>query len=205
VKQLFRTTLLGGALFLIPLVLGVMLIGKAFSIMRTVAGTIDEFLPWETIATVPVIDAMATLILVLSCLGAGMIARGDWGRAVQARIDTVLLQLFPGYAWVKGVTGAISDDDAATVFKPVLVELDDQYQLGFEVERSEDGFVVVYLPGAPDPRAGALSFFAPERIKPLEGDFNSVGRTFRKLGIGAVEILGQAHSSVLKTRTPENG
>ncbi|MEH6583369.1 MAG: DUF502 domain-containing protein [Halioglobus sp.] len=190
-KQLFRTTLLGGALFLIPLVLGVMLLGKAFSIMRVVADSVDEFLPWDTIASVPVIDAVATLILVLSCLGAGMIARSDWGRAIQARIDTVLLQLFPGYAWIKGVTGAISDDDAATVFKPVLVELDDQHQLGFEVERSEDGFVVVYLPGAPDPRAGTLSFLPPERVQPLEGDFNSVAKTFKKLGIGAAEIMGQ--------------
>lgn len=196
-KQLFRTTLLGGALFLIPLVLGVMLLGKAFSIMRVVADSVDEFLPWDTIASVPIIDAVATLILVLSCLAAGMIARSGWGRSIQARIDTVLLQLFPGYAWIKGVTGAISDDDAATVFKPVMVELDDQYQMGFEVERSENGFVLVYLPGAPDPRAGALSFLPPERVKPLEGDFNSVAKIFKKLGIGAAEVMGQAHVSVL--------
>jgi uncharacterized membrane protein len=69
--------------------------------------------------------------------------------------------------------------------------------MGFEVERSEIGFVVVYLPGTPDPRAGALSFLPPERVKPLEGDFNSVAKIFKQLGIGAAEVMGEAHTSVL--------
>ena len=35
--------------------------------------------------------------------------------------------------------------------QPVLVRFDDNSQLGFEIERLDNGQVVIYLPGAPDP------------------------------------------------------
>ena len=76
------------------------------------------------------------------------------------------LQAICDHAWVKGMTGEIHDEDAEEVLKPVLVRFDDQFQLAFEVDRTADGLVAVYLPGSPDPRSGAVSYVTGDRIQP---------------------------------------
>ena len=72
----------------------------------------------------------------------------------------------PGYAFIKGFTDSISNsDDANKSLILVLVQFDDNAQVGFEIERSDDGNVVVYLPGAPDPGSGSVVYFRSERVE----------------------------------------
>ena len=85
--------------------------------------------------------------------------------------------------------GDISIADAEEVFKPVLVKFDDQYQLGFEVERGTDGLVTVYIPGSPDPRSGTVSYVTSDRIEFIEGGFKAVTRISKNLGRGSTAML----------------
>lgn len=181
-REFIRTTLLGGVLFLIPLVAVVVVVGKAFQITMVVARPLAKLIPIESVAGIALVEVLTAVILIMSCLIAGLVARSPWGRKIYGKIDTILLQLIPGYAWVKGVTGSISDQEAENIFKPVLVQFDDQYQLGFEVDRAAEGLVAVYLPGAPDVRSGALSYVAVDRIRPVDGGFNAIVRACKNLG-----------------------
>jgi len=91
----------------------------------------------------------------------------------------------------QGVTGDISDQEADRVLKPVLVQFDDQAQLAFEVDRVDESLVAVYLPGAPDPRAGALSYVTADRVSPVDATFRTVAKACKKLGRGSSEILAR--------------
>jgi len=104
-------------------------------------------------------------------------------------VDTLLLRLIPGYSWIKGVTGEISDDEASDVFQPVLVRLDDQYQLGLEAERSDDGLVAVFLPGAPDMRSGALAYVTADRVKRIDVRFSDLSKVFSMLGRNSQHLV----------------
>ena len=97
--------------------------------------------------------------------------------------------MIPGYAWVKGMTGNIHDEDAEEVLKPVLVRFDDQFQLAFEVDRAADGLVAVYLPGPPDPRSGAVSYMTGDRIQPVDAGFKAVATICKNLGRGSTAML----------------
>ena len=195
-RKFILTTVLGGVLFLIPFVLVVVLLAKGFAIMRTIAQKADLFLPWDSIVGMPVVDVLAVLILVSCCFIAGLVAKSNWGRALQHKIDDLLLQLVPGYAWIKGMTSNVSTEEAAAVLKPVWVRLDDQYQVGFEVERCEDGLVAVFLPGAPDPRSGTLSYVESDRVEGLDLSFGEVVRNFRKLGLGSAAKISHSKISI---------
>ena len=166
-RRLIRTTLIGGILFLIPLVFVVVVVGKAFQIMKVVATPLAKLIPAQNLAGYAVVELLTVGIMILGCLLAGTLARSPWGRKVNEKLDAVLLQMIPGYAWVKGITGGIRDDDAEDLLKPVLVRFDDQTQLGLEVDRAADGRVTVYVPGAPDPRSGAVSYVTSDRIQPI--------------------------------------
>lgn len=191
-RKFILTTVLGGVLFLIPFVLVVVLLGKGFMIMRTIAEKVNMFLPLDSVADLPIVDVLAVLFLISCCFIAGLVARSSWARDLRNRVDDLLLQLVPGYAWIKGMTGSVSKEEAAAGFKPVWIRLDDQYQVGFEVERCEGDLVAVFLPGAPDPRTGTLSYVESDRIEDLDSSFNDVSKNFRRLGMGSAAKISQS-------------
>lgn len=190
-RQLIRTTLVGGIIFLIPLVFVVAVFGKALQIIKSVAVPLGDLIPIEAVAGVAIVPILTTVIMFLSCLLAGIAARSPAGRKLYKKLDTVLLRMIPGYAWAKGVTGGIRDEDAGEAFKPVMVRFDDQHQLAFEVDRTDDGLVVVYLPGAPDPQAGTVSFVTSDRIQSVDAGFTSVTKICKNLGRGSGTVLSK--------------
>jgi len=188
-QRLIRDTLIGGILFLIPLVFVVVVFGKAFQIMKVVATPLGKLISIESFAGFAVVEILTVFIMVLSCFLAGILSRSPWGQKLHEKIDVILLQMIPGYAWVKGMTGDIHDEDAEEVLKPVLVRFDDQFQLALEVDRATDGLVAVYLPGSPDPRSGAVSYVTADRIQPVDAGFKSVVKICKNLGRGSGIIL----------------
>ena len=179
---------------MVPFVVVVVLLGKGFMIMHTLAEKVQMVLPWDSVVGLPIVKVLAVLLLVGSCFISGLVAKSTWGRNIQNRIDELLLQFVPGYAWIKGMTSSVNVEEAAALFKPVWIRLDDQYQVGFEVERCESGLVAVFLPGAPDPRTGTLSYVAPDRVDYLASSFYEVVKSFRKLGVGSA--AGISHSKI---------
>ena len=188
-RRLIRTTVIGGVLFLIPLVFVVVVFGKAFQIMKVVATPLGKLIPVESVAGFAMVEILTAFITIVSCLLAGTLARSPWGRKLNEKLDAVLLQLIPGYAWVKGIAGGLQDEDAEEVLKPVLVRFDDHFQLALEVDRAADGLVAVFIPGSPDPRSGAVSYVTGDRIQPVDAGFQSVVRICKNLGRGSTVIL----------------
>jgi uncharacterized membrane protein len=188
-RQLFRTTLIGGIVFLIPFVFVVVFFGKAFQIMKVVATPVSKLIPYDRLVGFIVVDIITVVIIILFCLLAGALARSSWGRKANRKLDAALLQMIPAYAWVKGMTGELRDEDAEDVLKPVLIRFDDQHQLGFEVDRTENGLVAVYLPGSPDPRSGTVSYVTVDRLQPVDAAVAAVTKVQKNLGRGSTAIL----------------
>ena len=82
--------------------------------------------------------------LIRTTLIGGVLARSAWAKKTREKLDAVLYQLVPGYAVVRGVISGIDDSDYEQSLRPVLVRLDDQLQIAFEVERIAGGFVAVF-------------------------------------------------------------
>lgn len=188
-RETIRVTVLGGIVFLLPLVCVVVFMSKAFQIMKTLGTPLSKLIPVENLMGIAVVELLTGLLLFLACLLAGLVARSRPGKTLYKRLDAILLELIPGYSWIKGVTGDISDQEAQDSFTPVLIRFDDQYQLGYQVELLADDIAAVYVPGAPDARAGAVSYVTNDRIKVLDKDFGSVSRLSKKLGRGSSETL----------------
>jgi uncharacterized membrane protein len=190
--RITRVTLLGGVVFLIPLVIVVVTVGKAFQIVKVLAQPLVRLFPIQTVVGVAFVDFLTVVLMVLMCLVAGLVARSAPGQKVHEKVDALLLQFLPGYGWIKGVTGNISDEEAEILLKPVLARFDDQAQIGFEVDRTRDGLVAIYIPGAPDPRSGSLSYMSPDRVQPIDAGFQAVLMSFKRLGCGSASMLGHA-------------
>ena len=187
--SLLKTTAIGGVVFLLPLGLLVVIFGKAFNIVKTVSTPLANLMSAERIAGYPVADLIALTVLLVVTLLAGMLAKSPVFDNFYKKIDAIILQVIPGYSWVKGMTGSLSDSQAEQTLKPVAVIQDDVVVLGYEAERLADGWVAVYLPGAPDTRSGSVGYFTEDRVVSLDTDFKGISDCMKTLGRGSGRVL----------------
>lgn len=192
-KKFLTTTLIGGILFLVPLVFITLVLGKAYQLMMKVAEPLDRVIPVDAVFGVGLVNILAVIILLLCCLLAGLIARSRPARALYEKMDRVLLELIPGYAWTKAVVSSLGGKVSSERFQPVLVRLDDQMQIGFEMERGGDNLVVVFFPGAPDVRSGTVAFVTADRVQPIDTNLLSINKSLKLMGIGAAALLPPGH------------
>jgi len=186
VSESVKTTIIGGAVFLVPLVIVVAIVGKGLQLMMIVAEPIDELIPIDSVAGVAFVNIVAILAIVFLCYLTGLAARSAAATKLGESIHSVLLNVIPGYAFVKGITDAVSANTKdAGGFTPVVVHLDDYSQIGFEVERAPGKFAVVFLPGAPNPWSGTVAYVKEERIQPLEMSVSTAVKNIQRLGRGS--------------------
>jgi len=188
--QAVKATIIGGLVFLVPIVIVIMIFAKVFGVMSALAAPLAEFVPIEAVAGIAVVNIIAVVAILILCFAAGRIAMSGVGRKVYKSLDDKLLTLFPRYGFIKSMTEGVAGEESKAAFKTVLVKLDDQSQIGFEVERSNDGLVVVYFPGSPDPWSGMVAYVTEDRIEPLDASFNDVVGSLRRAGRGATALLG---------------
>lgn len=188
----FKTTVLGGLLFLFPVVILIAIIGKAVALATSLAAPLARALPFVSTESVAVIDLIAFVIVIVVCFLAGLAARTRSARQIVDNLDAKMSSTIPVYQFLKSKLHAIVPADDAAGLKPVLVRFDDLWQIAFEVERIDDKAVTIFLPGSPDPWAGAICFMTADRVRPLDMPMASVVRSLIGLGKGTNEQL-RAH------------
>jgi uncharacterized membrane protein len=184
-----KSIAIGGVLFLIPLTVAVVVVGKVLGVLQAVAEPMAEFLPTDTILGFGLAQVIAIAILLFVCLIAGLIARSAIGRLVGGKIEGVLLAAIPGYAVLKGlVEQVLKSSEQAAQFKPVLVPVRAGVRPAFEVERLPSGEVVVFTPGSPNVWSGQVAYLDPDQVRPLDLGVGEMFHSLEQMGIGSAKF-----------------
>jgi uncharacterized membrane protein len=126
------------------------------------------------------------------CFVAGFVAKHAYAKRMREKLDTILLNSFPGYAIIKGFAENLRQtEQLAGNFLPVLVRFDDYTQIALETYRDSAGRVAIYLPGAPNPWSGTVVYVSQERVQPLAMTLTEAVRNIRTLGKGSIEIAAK--------------
>jgi uncharacterized membrane protein len=188
--QFIKSTILGGILFLIPVVILIMVFGKAYQLVRPLAEPISSLFPIEHAFGLPTIGLLAIAVLLLICFFFGLAAKTSWTLGLISALEKALLSKLPGYDYMKMRLSAELEFKEEVKSIPVLARLGEgQWRVGFEMERISGGYVVVYLPGAPDPWSGTVNILTDDRITPLESKKTGTLHIFRDLGKGTGGIV----------------
>lgn len=187
-----KTTLLGGAVFLLPLVLVVVVLGHGLRWTMSVARPVLDVLPSKSIGGVTLATLAALVLLLLVCFAAGLLARAAFMQRLTADVEDKLQTFYPRYTVIKAMSQDLQKSDGPRLLTPVLATFDDHQLVAFEVERLPDGRVVLFLPGAPDAWAGSVALVAADRVAPLSAEVTDVTRTLRGLGRGTRALLATA-------------
>lgn len=188
--RFLRTTLTGGILFLVPVVIVAIVIEKGLHLAHRVAEPLAERLPIESVIGLRPAMLLAIGLLVVFCFLTGLFARSALAQRLVAWLETTVLVNFPGYEFFKSLGEGMLGVEPAETRPVVLAHLDDAWQLGFLVGRLDNGLVAVFVPDAPNPRSGALCYLLPENVTETGIAPGAAVKLLRRLGSGAGEVLG---------------
>lgn len=187
--QFLKTTVIGGILFLVPVIFFIAVIGKALEITDEMATPLAAVLPVDSIGGLAVVRILAIVILVLICFVAGLAASTVIAKKLVGALEANVLSKLPAYELLKSKSQSILSPEDIEEMIPVVARFDDSWQVAFEIERIERGKVVIFVPGAPDPWSGKVSVVTADRITPLHLTIPDVAKMARRLGRGANEAL----------------
>jgi uncharacterized membrane protein len=187
-----KTTVLGGLVFLVPVVALVLVLGKVYEVMLTVAEPMAELVPLDVIGGVAIANVIAVLIILFSCFAAGLVARAGPAKRFAAMVENAILQKIPGYSMIKGMTASLTPEKTAQMHA-VLVSLGYSERVGLATGRMDDGRVTVYFPGSPNAWSGEVHVVPADQVEQLEVPITAV--------IEHAELLGRDSRDILAARS----
>ena len=186
---LLKATVIGGVLFLLPLMLVVVLIGHALRLAGKVAKPVSEFLTLDRLVGPAGEIAFAVLLLVVICAAAGLVVRTRTGKNVMRWSENSILGGLPQYQMVKSMAQGLAQVEQAEGISPALVNIEDAWQMGYVLEPLENGWTAVFLPQSPTPMSGNIMYLPTERVRPLEITMAQAMSVVKRMGIGSAKVL----------------
>jgi uncharacterized membrane protein len=145
--------------------------------------------PTDTLLGVSAATLTAVAVLLLVAFLAGMAARTAPGRRISTWFEESILGGLPQYRMAKSMAEGLAHIESGTGMHPVLVRVDDGWQLAYRLEELTGGWVAVFMPQAPTPMSGNFLYVAAHRIRPLSISMAAAMKLVKSVGVGSQEAL----------------
>jgi len=189
IKTFLKATLMGGLMFLVPVVLLLVVLSKGLQYADRLAVPLAKLLPVSQLGGVAVTTLLAACILVLVALIAGLAARTGPGRRLTHWFEESLLGSLPQYRMVKSMAEGLTQIEDGEGLHPVLMRGDEGWMLGYQVEVLPDDWRVVFLPASPTPMSGNVIYVEGARVQALSISMREAMVLVKRLGIGSAASL----------------
>jgi len=184
ILQFVKTTIVGGMVFLLPLALVLVLLGKAHEATHRIVQPVADLLPFKEVAGFGVAKVAAVLILLLVALIAGLFARSDMGARLAVELEGLLPRRASALTLLRSMTQAGDDR-----IKVALATVDDAWLFAFIMDEAADGTLTVFVPGAPTPTSGSLYLMTEKQVRRLSIGVREAVECISKLGVGSSALV----------------
>lgn len=190
-----RTTLVGGILFLLPVIVLVIILDKALAISHKIVAPLAAHIPMKSAIGLETPKLLAIALLILFCFLAGFLARTVIAQKIINWLETTVLSNVPGYEFFKSLGANLLAAENQPVYPVVLARIGDVWQIALLMERLEHGHLAVYVPGVPHPQSGSLYYLSEDRVKVLDLPPTPVLKCLKRYGLGSNALLGNRLSA----------
>ena len=193
VSHFILTTFLGGVLFLAPIVVLGLILGKAYDFARRGLQPVTALIP-DRFASGPTASAiLAIIVLALACFLAGLLARTLLAQKIVGGLEAAVLSKVPAYEYLKQAGMSVLGVSESAEHPVVLAELGGAWRIGLQTDVVGKGLVAVFIPNAPNPLSGAVFLIAADRVRPAGVPLAAAMGALRRCGTGST-ILGESLS-----------
>lgn len=188
-KQFVVTTLVGGVVFLVPLVLLMVVLRHAMDIAMRIGKPVTELFPGSHVGGVAVGTVVAAGVLVTFAFLAGLFSRTDVGRRVTRWFEESLLGGLPQYQMAKTLADGFAKVEDGSDLRPVLVLIDEGWQLAYLLGELPGGWLAVFVPQSPTPMSGNVLYVEAHRVRDAGMPMSDAVLLVKRLGVGSDAAL----------------
>jgi uncharacterized membrane protein len=190
ILQFIRTTLSGGILFLLPIVLILVLFNKAHLIMVKLSAPLATLLP-DHILGLDGSRILALVLLLLICFIAGLLIRSPRLKKQIGKLEENLLVYIPGYIMLKSIAADTMGESDENNLKPIIVKDGDCFKIGFLIEE-KNGWSTVFIADAPRHDSGEVLIFPSELVRQIPLPSNKIAQSLKNYGKGAIDWIPES-------------
>lgn len=190
VLEFVRTTVIGGALFLLPIFVVIFVTGKVFGLMGGLTDPLARALRVERIAGIAVTHLITIFFLLLLAFVAGLFARTRAGQSALAWIREGVAATFPQFSLLQDVAQRLGNDANVEDIPVVLVPTDAGWTLGLLLE-AQGEWHAVYIPGSPQISSGSVSYAHASQVHRTDLTLKQLWVMLRGRGKGSAEVYRQ--------------
>ena len=185
-----KTTIVGGALYLVPIALILVVLGKVHAITSKLVAPMAQQLELHDVGGISLARLLAVVGVVLACFLAGLFARTKVAQQLVGWLERAILSNLPGYSVVSTLGADIAGTGhAQSHMQVVLARIEDCWQLGLLVETIDETHSAVFVPGAPDPKSGSVYLMTGDRFKTVDVRIPQAMKCIKGLGVGSRELF----------------
>ena len=190
-----KTTAIGGIFVLMPIVIVVLLVGKAFSLVAGVGAAMAGKAP-ESIRHLPLASILTIVFLVGFCYVLGRLVAPKRDLAEGTKLERKFLNRIPGYQIVRGAAMVLFGLEGAKAVKPALLRREEGVaELVLVIEALPRDRHVVFLPECPVPMTGTLLVVDDRLLEFLPAGSMSALQIFSRWGGGTAALLAENEPS----------
>lgn len=167
-------------------------LGYALRLATGVAQPISKALHLDQLgdlAGIGITTVVGVLLLVLVSFAAGIVARTSIGGRISGWLEGSLLSALPQYQMMKSMAEGLAQIEGDTGIRPALINIEDDWQIGYILEVLESGWLAVFLPQAPTPMSGNVMYLEADRVRPLDITMVQAMGIVKRIGVGSGEAL----------------
>jgi uncharacterized membrane protein len=190
ISRFLRTTILGGAFFLMPIVVLAYLLNKAFDFARRALKPVAKIIPDQLVSGAMMEAIMAIGLIVLLCFLAGLFARTLMAQKITSELESAPLSKVPAYDYLKQAGSSMMGLGEMAEHPVVLAQLGDAWRLGVQTDLVRGGLAAIFVPNSPNTFSGSVFFVASDKVQRLEVPLAGALRCLERCGVGAASLLG---------------
>ncbi|MCH4822942.1 hypothetical protein ML462_07120 [Gramella lutea] len=148
-KNTFRALIVGGLLFLFPLVVLIVIVIKAINMVRPVVHKMATSLGIETIFGTATIGLLGIIFILIVCFISGYLIHLGLLKKWNSSFEETIYTLFPPLRRLKFRLFS-EDKDTDEEWISILLKRDDSFNIAFITYKSENGIMSIFIPDAPE-------------------------------------------------------
>ena len=191
IAQFVRTTIVGGLLFLAPIVVLIVILAKAFDYAKKGLNAVVVHIPAVSDLSAGVATVLTIALIALVSFLAGLVAHTVTAQRVVDILELTVLSKIPAYEYLKQESASALGVAEVGELPVVFVPMEGGWQFGVQTEALSDDLVSIFVPGAPDPHSGSVFFFSPDTVRPAGIKLVAALNCLRRCGAGASTLGAQ--------------
>ena len=194
IRRFFVTTIIGGLLVLLPLVILVYVISFLIKFLAGMLVPLTEIISRYTAYDEFIVNLISFIAAILFCFMVGLLIRTRIGFNLFGTIERNWLNKLPLYGTIKETVQQFSGSKKMPFSEVVLVKpfMSETWMTGFITEKQAEGLYTVFVPTGPNPTNGFIFHVREHQLKHVDSSTEDAMKSIIGVGVGSGKVI-QAH------------